>query len=531
MIPRMTNEFITAPRRGPVYGSRFAVATDHPLASLTAMNVLQRGGNAADAAIAAAVVNVVTKPDCVHLGGDAFCLVWRKRPNEVDCLNAGGRAPRKATPELFAGGIPEVGARASTVPGLVDALLELHVTYATLPLDTLLAPAIRLCEEGFPVSRRLSNLMTSLATDAAAESAEARRVFLKAGGTPYAPGERLRQPDLGETLRRLAADGREGFYAGKTADLISAAMAESGGLISRDDLAEQTAVWSEPIKTTYAGCEVYEQALPSQGIILLEALNIVETFPLRGWGAGSAAAIHVMAEAIRLAFADRRRYTGDPLVEDVPLERLLSKELARSRAADIDLRRAKAPQPAVLRGDTTEFVVGDDEMAIAFIESVYAAWGSRFVIPGSGVLMNNRLRGFSLDPASPNRLAPGKRTMHTLNTFMALRDGRLVVGGGTPGADFQVQANLQTLVGVLDWELDLQAAADMPRWGVFSDGALGLEGRFATAVFDDLAARGQSIQRLEDWSQLSRTQLIASAPDGGWAVASDLRGEGVALGV
>ena len=531
----MTNddaERILAPRRGPVFGKRYAVATDHPLASLAALDILQRGGNAADAAIAAACVNVVTKPDCTHLGGDAFTLIWRRRQDEVDCLNAGGRAPHGATPDRFRDGIPALGAAASTVPGLVDALLELHVTYATLPLDTLLAPAIHYSEEGFPVSQRLSRVMAVLAADATAAAAQARRVFLKDGRAPYAPGETLRQPELAQTLRRIVEEGRDGFYAGETAERIAAAMADAGGVIDKDDLAEQTAVWSEPIKTPYAGCAVYEQALPSQGIILLEALNIVEAFPLRDWGLGSADAIHVMVEALKMAFADRRRYAGDPVVEDVPLARLLSKEHGRARAAEIDLRVARERPPALLGGDTTEFVVGDEEMAIAFIQSVFAPWGSRFVVPGTGILMNNRLRGFSLDAESPNRLAPGKRTMHTLNTFMALREGRLVVGGGTPGADYQVQSNLQSLTGVLDWGLDLQSAVDMPRWAVLGDGALGLEGRFPDSMFADLAARGHAVRRLPDWhAEIAKSQLIASTEEGGWAVASDLRGEGVALAV
>src|SRR3989304_3574952 len=204
----------------------------------------------------------------------------------------------------------------------------------------LLAPALRHAEEGFPVSQRLSRLMAALAEDASPQSAEARSVFLKVGA-PYAPGETLRQLGLAQTLRRIAEDEREGFYGGETAGRIAREMAAAGGLIDKDDLAEQTAVWSEPIKTAYAGCEVYEQALPSQGIILLEALNIVEAFPLRDWGAGSADAIHVMVEAVKMAFADRRRYAADPLVEEVPLERLPSHEHGRAPAPQIAPRGAR----------------------------------------------------------------------------------------------------------------------------------------------------------------------------------------------
>ena len=519
---------VKAPRRGPVYGSRYAVATDHPYASLVAMNVLQRGGNAADATIAAAAVNVVTKPHRTQLGGDAFMLVWRRGPNEVDCLNAGGRAPLQATLDRFPERIPETGPLASTVPGLVDAWLELHKTYATLPLDSLLRPAIELAERGFPTSQRLSLAMTQVT---GFEDAALRAAFLVDGERPYAPGETFRQPELAETLQRLAADGeREGFYGGRTAALIAAGMRSAGGLIDEADLEQPTAHWHEPLQTTYAGHDIYEQALPSQGIILLEALNIVENFPLADWGPTSPDAAHVLIEATKLAFADSRRYSADPLVEAVPFEMLLSKQHARDLARQIDIRKASPQGSPTVASDTTEFVVADGDLAIVFIQSVFAAWGARFVIPDTGILMNNRLRAFSTDRDHPNSLAPGKRAVHTLNTFLALKDGQLTVGGGTPGADFQVQCNLQTIVGALTWGLDLQSAIDSPRWLTIS-GQLALEGRFDAAFVADLANRGHVTRALADWDgTVARSQVIASLPQGGWAVASDLRGEGLALG-
>ncbi len=523
---------VEAPQRGPVFGSRLAVASDHPLASLVAMQIMQRGGNAADAAVAVSAVNVVTKPHQTQLGGDAFLLVWRRQHNTVDCLNAGGLAPKLAEPDRFANGIPNAGPPSSTVPGLVDAWVELNITYGTVPLEKLLEPAIRLAEDGFPVSQRLSGAMTMLPGLHGAFGAELRSVFLKNGQTPYTAGETLRQPELAETLRRIADESREGFYEGQIGASIAKAMTDEGGLIGEADLKEQTAHWHDPLVTSYRDCQVYEQALPSQGIILLEALNIVEQFPLAEWGLGSANAIHVMAEAAKLAFADSGRYAADPAIESVPAEQLLSKEFARKRAAEIDLGKAHQPQPALVKTDTTAFVVGDEDLAVAFIQSIFSPWGSGFMIPGSGILMNNRLFGFSNDPASPNRIQPGKRTIHTLNTFMAIRNDQLVLGGGTPGGDYQVQANLQTLVGALDWQLDLQAALDMPRWAMLSEGHLAMESRFAPPVRDDLAARGHQIQVGAAWDgNLARSQGIASLPEGGWAVVSDLRGEGVALGI
>jgi len=522
---------VEAPRRGPVYGSKYAVATDHPLASMAAINVLQRGGNAADAAIAASAVNVVVKPYATQLGGDAFILVWRKKANSVECMNAGGRAPLKATLERFANGIPSFGAASSSVPGLVDAWLDLHRTYATLPLDLLLRPAIEYARNGFPVSVRLHDAMRLAATFDESESAELQRIYLQDGARPYAEGSTLRQPQLAETLERIVdLVERDGFYGEETGELIVQAMQEHGGLIGKDDLEKAAAHWHEPLRTAYAGVDVYEQAPPSQGFILLEALNIAEQFPIADWGLQSPDAAHVLIEAMKLAFADSRAYWADPLVQTVPAEELLSKEHARKRAQEIDLKRAGEPLPALLSSDTTEFVIGDDDYAIAFIQSVFAPWGSRFVVPGTGILMNNRLSAFSIDPAHANVLAPGKRTVHTLNTFMAVRDGELVIGGGTPGADFQVQSNLQTVIGKLAWGLDLQSAIDSPRWLALSGRHVAFERRFDPALVESLASRGHDVHLIAPWdTTVSRSQVIASRAEGGWGVASDVRGEGVGL--
>ncbi|HXH20686.1 MAG TPA: gamma-glutamyltransferase family protein, partial [Dehalococcoidia bacterium] len=462
-----------APPRGSVAGRRFAVAADHPLTSLTAMNVLQGGGNAVDATIAAAAVNVVTKPNRTHLGGDAFALVWRRRDGEVEGLNAGGRAPMAGTLEAYADGIPRTGPRASTVPGLVDSWLELHARYGSRSLTELLQPAIGFCEEGFPVSLHLS---TAMGTLGALPEGPLRRAFTR-DGAPYRPGEVLRQPALGRTLRAIASEGRNGFYAGPVGRAIIAAMGAAGGLMTLDDLARPTAHWQTPIRAEYRGHTVYEQALPSQGMILLEALNIAEQSPLGEWGPLSADSVHMMVEATRLAFADLRRHGADPDFEDVPLDRLLSKDYAREVAAAIDMRHASGAAAVPISSDTTSFVVADEEMAVCYIQSVFAAWGSRFYVPEAGVLMNNRMTGFNLDPGSANCLAPGKRTVHTLNNFLVIKDGRLVIGGGTPGADFQVQTNLQVISAVVDGGLDLQAAVDLPRWATATGGRLSIESR------------------------------------------------------
>ncbi len=519
---------VQAPQRGPVFGSRYAIAAEHPASALAGMNVLQRGGNAVDAAIAASAVNVIVKPYATHLGGDAFVLVWHRKSNSVECLNAGGLAPQRATLGEFPNGIPALGPRASTVPGLVDAWCELHARHGSRPLSELLAPAIELADGGFPVSLHLATMTAALA--ASNPGAEIARLFLR-DGKLYRPGATLRQPELANTLRAIAADGRDGFYSGRTGRAICDAMSQDGGLIDGEDLASASgglARWHEPVATSYHGCTVYEQAPPSQGIILLEALNIVEQFPLSDWGL-SADSAHVMIEAIKLAFEDTRRYLADPTVEDVPIDMLLSKEHAAKRAQEIDLSRARGVAvPA--GGDTTSFVVAHEDTAVCFIQSIFAAWGSGFAIPGTGVLMNNRLTGFNTEPSHPNRLAPGKRTVHTLNNFLVVRDGELVVGGGTPGANFQVQCNLQTVAAAVDWRLDVHSAINAPRWAVQNDGAVAIESRFPAEIIDELASRGHRVRRVSAWeTAIARSQVIASISDGGWAVSSDLRSEGLAL--
>jgi gamma-glutamyltranspeptidase/glutathione hydrolase len=514
-----------APPRGSLFGRRFAVATDHPLTSLTAMSVLQSGGNAVDAAIAAAAVNVVTKPNRTHLGGDAFALIWHRRSGQVEALNAGGRAPLAASREAFAEGIPPTGPRASTIPGIVDSWVELHARHGSRPLGGLLDPAIGFCEDGFSASLHLSTAMAPLATLA---EGPLRAAFTKSG-VPYEPGDTFRQPDLGRTLRAIAAEGRDGFYAGPVGGAIAEAMARSGGLITLEDLAAPTAHWQAPVSTTYRGHTVYEQPPPSQGLILLEGLAIAEEFPLAEWGPAGPDATHAMVEATRLAFADLRRYGADPDFEAVPLEPLLSKEHARAQAARIDMARASAHEGVPIASDTTSFVVADEEVAVCYIQSIFAPGGSRFLIPGTGILMNNRMTGFSLDPASPNCLAPGKRTVHTLNNFLVVKDGHLVVGGGTPGADFQVQTNLQVITAVVDGCMDLQAAVDLPRWATSTGGRLSIESRAPDGLRVDLASRGHQLNVTGPWGVRACSQVIASLDDHGWAVASDLRGEGLAL--
>ncbi len=514
--------------RGPVFGRRGVVASGQPLATLAGLDVLRAGGNAVDAALAVSGVMVVVQPYSSHLGGDAFTII-RTASGETVALNAGGRAPLAATPERFPRGVPRRGASAVAVPGLVDAWCAVHQRFASKALPDLLAPAVALARDGFPISQSLGRLIRGTRDELAADPG-CREVFL--AKDPPRSGDLLRQPDLARTLEAIASDGRSGFYRGEVGRRITTHLGENGGLLSEDDLARDQAVWGEPLRIDYRGWAAYEQPLPSQGFLALEALNIVEAFDLASHAIVSPEAVHLRAEAMRLAFADRAAHAGDPEAVDVPMARLLSKEHAAELRPRIASGAGTGAYAASRDTDTTSFAVADGEgNLVSFIQSIFQPWGAAVLVPGTGVLLNDRMLGFSLDPASPNALRPGRRTVHTLNTWLLDRPDGAVYAGGTPGADFQVQTNLQVITGLIDWRLDAQSAIDAPKWVLTADGSLSLEARFPDETVAELAKRGHRVARAAPWeTTFCRSQVVARRPDGVLLGASDLRGEGSALG-
>jgi gamma-glutamyltranspeptidase/glutathione hydrolase len=352
--------------------------------------------------------------------------------------------------------------------------------------------------------------------------------FLSTG--PPSSGTVLKQPDLARSLVAIANEGREGFYGGATRDAILTLMRSREGLIGEEDLDRSQAVWSKPISTRFRDWTVYEQPLPSQGFATLEALNIIEPFDLGRCAITSDHAVHVGAEAMRLAFADRDTYAGDPEAVDVPLDKLLSKDHAAILAKAI-AGTAGRDAVAAHGGDTTSFAVADgDGNAVTFIQSIFAVWGAATMVPGTGVILNNRMTGFSLNRNSPNYLRPGMRTVHTLNTWLMERDDGRAYAGATPGAHFQVQANLQTIAGIAEWSLDPQGAIDAPKW-VWSGDQLALEGRFPAETFAALRERGHTVERVPYWATgISRMQIVGlNSHDHRLFAASDLRSEGCAL--
>ncbi|MBI4570448.1 MAG: gamma-glutamyltransferase family protein [Chloroflexi bacterium] len=523
-----TEQQLQTPARGPVYGRHGVVASAYQLASLAGIDTLRAGGSAIDAALAVSAVIAAVQPYSSHLGGDAFVIV-RTASGETIALNAGGRAPHAATPDRFPNGIPPRGGGAVAVPGLVDAWCALHARFASRPMAELLAPAIAIARDGFAVSRGLARAFRA-ARDLLAADPGCAQAFLQDG--PPAPGSTLRQPDLARTLEAVASQGRDGLYAGETGRRIADCVREAGGLLAEDDLATDQAVWGEPLATRYRDWTVYEQPLPTQGFAVLEALNILECFSHGGDAIVSPDVVHRAAEAMRLALLDRNAHLGDPDVVDVPIARLLSKEYAAAQRERIGARAGERAAAPAGGGDTTSFAVADGAgNLVTFIQSIFALWGAAVLVPGTGVLLNNRLSGFSLDPASPNLLRPGRRTRHTLNTWLLEREGGPAYAGATPGADFQAQTNLQVITALVDWRLNPQAAIDAPKWALTARGGLALEGRFPDETARELERRGHRVERLSAWATaLCRVQLAGRDAGGGLLAASDLRADGAALG-
>ena len=539
MTKELQHHAATAAAAGPprdvTMARRGMVATAHQFASDAGIEILRHGGNAVDAAVAAAAVLMAVEPRNGHLGGDTFMLLHLADENRVVALNGSGAAPAAATPQFYRGigGIPPDGLLSSTVPGTVSCWALALERYGTRSLAEVLEAAIGYADGGVPVTERLHRLLT-LDAPTYRKFPDSARIFLPEGDVP-AVGSLFRQPGLADSLRRIAAGGRDEFYRGGLADEMVRAAKRHGGLFASDDFASHRSEEIAPLALDYRGYTVYEQPPVSQGIIVLLALNILSQFDLRGLGHGSAASIHLLLESLKLAFADRLRYLGDPNQVDVPLAMLLSAEHARAQAQRIDPRQAQPRLlPPVVQPDTT-FLCATDEAGnmVSYIHSLFS--GAGVVLGETGVLMNSRLLGFNLEEGHPNCLAPGKRPVHTLNQYVVHKDGEAVLVGGTPGAHWQVQTNLQILTNVLDFGLDLQTAIEAPRFTIgdqLETGSLTvkIESRLGEQVIGELRDLGHEIEVIGPWDSGGAVQLIARDPASGmYRGATEVRRPGNAV--
>lgn len=527
--------------RSIVRAQQGMVSSSQPLASQVGLEILKRGGNAVDAAIAMAAVLSVTEPMMTGVGGDAFMLVYSARTGKVEGLNASGRAPRALSLEHFKAknltAIPTTGMEAVTVPGAFDGWVTLLERHGTMRLADLMAPAIHYAENGFP-------LMEKAAEDWAAELPRLRqtpltaRTMLVRDPAPQ-PGELVVLKNLAQTYRTLATGGRDAFYRGPIARAIVEYCQQNGGFLTMEDFAAQRSEWVEPISTTYKGHTLYEIPPNGQGLTALLALNILEGIDLGGMRAQPDLYYHTMIEAMKIAFADRNRYIADPAFAKTPVAELLSKDYAAKRRALIDPTKAiDAPTAGDIPSgrDTTYITVVDkDRNAVSFINSVFFAFGSGVVAGDTGIVLQNRGAGFSLDPEHPNRLEPGKRPFHTIIPAMVFRDGRLLMSFGVMGGDIQPQGHVQVLVNLIDRGLNLQQAIDAPRTRYINGRSVMMEDELGAQVIDQLVARGHQ-RALPPAGYTHRAlmgggQAIAIDPaTGALYGASDRRKDGLALG-
>jgi gamma-glutamyltranspeptidase / glutathione hydrolase len=522
------------PRRSAVLAERGAAATSHPLATLIAIDTLRAGGNAVDAAIAAAAALAVIEPAMTGIGGDCFVLIAPKGKDKIIAYNGNGRAPMAATAEWFLDhGIGRIGAdsvHAVTVPGAVEAWCRLSEDHGKLGIDRLLQPAIKLAKDGFVVAPRVASDWARDADRLRADPA-ARAAMLPKGKPPLA-GDRIALPALAKALAAIARGGADPFYRGWiAADMVRRLRAE-GGLHHADDFAGHRGDYAAPISSTYRGVRVWQCPPPGQGLTTLLLLNMLGlSQPVDD--ALSADRFHLQIEASKLAYMERDRYIGDPAFAKVPVKRLLSTAHAKALAARIDPARAMAApaQGLAPHPDTTYLTVVDkDRTTVSFINSIYYGFGSGRMAPKSGVLLQNRGANFVVEPGHPNCIGPGKRSLHTIIPAMATKGGRPLVSFAVMGGHFQPVGQAHVLGNMLDYGMDPQAAIECPRL-FFEDGAVTVEAGVPDSLRLELLRRGHKIVPAEPAEPLGGAQAIAIDWKRGVLVAgSEPRKDGLALG-
>jgi gamma-glutamyltranspeptidase / glutathione hydrolase len=528
------------PGRSIVRAEHGMVASSQPLASQIGLEVLKRGGNAVDAAIAMAAVLNVTEPMMTGIGGDMFALVYWSKTGELKGLNGSGRAPRSLTLEHFQKkgleSVPLNGMEPITVPGAFDGWVTLLEKYGTMKLADLLAPAIDYAENGFPVMEKTAEDW-ALETDKLKLTSAAAQNYLIEGRPPRT-GEIFKQKNLARTFRLLARGGRDAFYQGEVGKAIVDYCRKNGGFLSMEDLAAHRSEWVEPISTNYRGHTVYEIPPNGQGITALINLNILEGLDLAAISASRERYYHILIEATKLAFADRNRYIADPRFSKVPIAELLSKEYAGSRRKLIDPDKAiELPTPGSILndGDTTYLTVVDkDRNAVSFINSLFESFGSGIVAGETGIVLQDRGCGFSLDPKHPNCFQPGKRPFHTIIPAMVLKDGKLFLSFGVMGGAIQPQGHVQVLTNLIDLKMGLQQAIEAPRYRYYDHDRVLFEEAMGAEVIQRLLARGHTRSGSPGpgplRSFMGGGQAIMIDPNGGLMGASDPRKDGLALG-
>lgn len=517
-----------------VMGENGMVAAGHPLATLAGVRALQDGANAIDAAVVASAVLSVVDPAASGLGGDLFFLHYSARSGRMESLNGSGRAPMAIDPGAFAEGIPSTGPLSITVPGIVMGWEDALQRHGTWSLQQALGPAIAYAEKGFPVSERVALIFKR--KQHLLERCKAVRDTYFVNGIPVA-GQRLRLPDLAASLQLIAENGAAVFYRGALAEQLVKAVRADGGCFSMDDFADHQSQWDKPLLASYRDFEVAVQQPVSMGAILLQQLKIVEGYELASMVWDSGARIHLFIEAKKASFADLEDYLSDPAFTPPLPKDFLTPDYAAQRRSLISLDHAASLYPpggseGRLSHTTYLAVVDGKGNAVSWIQTVFDSFGSCWMAPDTGFMLNNRLYGFSPDRTHVNRLEPGKRTAHTLLAPIVLKEGKPVLILGTPGDYGQTQSNLQLITNFVDYGMDVQSMIEAPRWRSLSGLDIAIEDRFSESSRLHLQKCGHVLQLVGPWSDLMggaqaiRVNVARGFLEGG----ADPRREGYAIG-
>ena len=541
--------------RSEVYAPHAMAATSHPLATQIALDVMQAGGSAVDAAIAANAALGLMEPTGSGIGGDLFAIVWDPKTKRLHGYNGSGRSPRSLTLAEFRrrglADVPPHGPLPVTVPGTVDAWFALHERFGKRPIAADLAPAIRYAREGHPVHETIAyywNLSVPRLSKwpGYAEQFTVDPPTVEGRRAPRR-GETWKNPNLANTLQQIAEGGRDAFYKGDIARTIGAYFKANDGYLSYEDLAAHTGEWVEPVSTNYRGFDVWELPPNGQGIAALQILNLLEPYDLKKYGFGSVEHVHLFTEAKKLAFADRARWYADPAFAESPVGQLIGKDYARQRGKLMSLdKAAREVQPATPRqldeGDTIYLTVADgDGMMVSLIQSNYRGMGSGMAPPGLGFILQDRGEQFVLKEGHPNSFAPGKRPFHTIIPAFVTKDGKPWLSFGVMGGAMQPQGHAQIVMNLVDFGMNLQEAGDAPRiqhdgstepagqaTAMSDGGELDLESGFPYETVRGLMRKGHSV-RFAD-GPYGGYQAIMVNPDGGYVGASESRKDGQAAG-
>ncbi len=519
--------------RSPVLAQNGMICTSQPLATAAGVRILQEGGNAIDAAVAAAAVLNVVEPMMTGAGGDVFAIVYWNKTHELIGLNASGRSPYEMTLEYLKKKgyttTPTEGVDTITVPGAVDGWFSLIERFGTQKMDRILAPAIDYAENGFPVSEIIANQWAEQATKLA-RNPWAARTYLPTGKPPK-QGEVVANKNLAASFRLLASAGRKAFYEGDIARKIVDAIHAARGVMSLKDLSDHKSEWVTPISVNYKGYDFYELPPNGQGLAALEMLNILEGYDLKAWGHNSAPYLHHLIEAKKLAFADRDYYITDPDFFKAPMEKLLSKEYAaaRRKLIDPDHARQQYEHGQSETSDTVYLTVVDkDRNAVSFINSLFDEFGSGLVAGDTGICLQSRGRSFRMDAVSPNRIEPHKRPMHTIIPAMVMRNGRPYFSFGVMGGDNQPQAHVQVFLNLVEFGMNVQEAGEAPRFR-HTGGQVGLESGIGPEVRRLLSLMGHRIAFMND-SYGGYQGILIDPATGVLMGGSDPRKDGCAFG-